>query len=344
VAASSYEAGRMTVPTDEVASWVTDWLERELTHLWLVVGWRVGARIECARVPTSTDIADDLREVCADTLDRLSGLEPRRWSREIGPEDDEYLIATMEQVGLDSPLLAALSTADFDVLHPRTLPDRDLLFYTFIVGPPDGRLTFLRKYNPRRGLRNRLVGLFTDTLTRLVDPLFTFDDRIDLVLDLTGGAAILNLGAFEVLFRTSPEMLARTPEYVADIAAALPIDTDAAEALTAAAEANSMLRRRLQAIVERGHLATVTVADIRREMRKHKMKPTDFIKNGKLTQTSGSGCGDPGVSWGFVLDVPVGFRSVFAAAELGWGSVWSGCRGGRKRWCGLRGLAVSVFV
>jgi hypothetical protein len=44
-----------------------------------------------------------------------------------------------------------------------------------------------------------------------------------------------------------------------------------------------MLRRRLQSIVERGHLATVTVADIRREMRKHGMKTADFIKNGKLT-------------------------------------------------------------
>lgn len=227
-------------------------------------------------------VAEELRDVCGDILARLNELEQRSWHPDAGMEDDEYLLVTLEQIGIESEVLRAVSRQDYDVLSAASLPNAEVLFYAFIVGPAARRIAFLRKYNPRRGLRRRLIAVFTETLSKIDDPLFTFDNSIDVIIDPARGAAILGLGAFEMLFRSSPEMLARTPGYVAEMASALPIDTDSMEMLAAVANSNSSIRRRLQSIVARGHLSSVSIGQVRSELERYGLEVDRYIVDGKL--------------------------------------------------------------
>jgi hypothetical protein len=124
--------------------------------------------------------------------------------------------------------------------------------------------------------------VFTETLSKIDAPLFTFDNSIDMIIDPSRGAAILGLGAFEMLFRSSPDIIARTPQYVAEIASALPIDSQSMETLTAVANGNNSIRRRLQSIVARGHLSSVSIGHIRSELENYGLEVDRFIVDGKL--------------------------------------------------------------
>lgn len=264
--------------------WPPDWSQLGLESLSLIVGWRTGStRIATARVPTSGEVAEELRDVCSDTLQLLSNLDHRQWYPDAGQDSHEYLLASLSQLGEDSEVLRAVRETEWDVLGADTLPSRNLLFYALVAGPSNRRITFLRKYNPRRGLKRRLVALFTKDLTKIQDPLFSFDEFVDMVIDPENGVAILNLGAFELLFRSSPEMIAKIPEYVGDIASVLPMHADAMSTLAEIAERNNSVRRRLQAIVARGHLSSVTMSDIRSELSQNDLDPDRFVKNDQLT-------------------------------------------------------------
>ncbi|HEX5119305.1 MAG TPA: hypothetical protein VFW65_29290 [Pseudonocardiaceae bacterium] len=248
----------------------------------LIVAWRKGTALESGSVPLTTSVADELRGICRGTLSTLDQLHERQWHPDALNEADEYLVASFEQLGSNSETLRVVQAREFNVLHPATLPAREFLFYALIAGPRSRRVAFIRKYNIRRGLRRKLVAIFDDTLDKIDAPIFTFDDYIDVVVDQSRGVAILGMSAFQLLFRSSPEILARTPEYVANIADSLPMDADAMSTLIDVAQNNLSVQRRLQAIEMRGHLKTVSMNQIKDEMRKHHIDARKFIVNGKL--------------------------------------------------------------
>lgn len=272
----------MVTDSTDGEAW-SEWSTVGLESLSLIVAWRVGAHLTCASVPITVRVADELRGICRATLDRLDQLDRRPWHPDAANETDEYLSASIAQLGEDSQVLDIVNRTEFDLLRADQLPSYSFLFYMLVVGPVDHRVSFIRKYNVRRGLRQRLVTVFTDMLNKVDSPLFTFDDGMDVVVDPTRGAAILGLSAFELLFRSSPEMLARTPEYVAEIADSLPISAASMQTLVDAAGTNVSINRRLRAIVERGHLQFVSMRQIEDEMKRHGIDPRDFIVDGKLT-------------------------------------------------------------
>ncbi|UJW33640.1 hypothetical protein L3Q67_07710 [Saccharothrix sp. AJ9571] len=214
---------------------------------------------------------------------RVDELEERPWDPDAAAESDEYLLASIEQLGDDSEVLRTVQAEEFDVLNAKNLPDREFLFYAMIAGPKDHRIVFIRKFNLRRGVKNRLITLFGETLGKITDPIFTFDSRADMVLDPRRGLAILGLSAFQMLFRSSPEMVARTPDYVEEIADSLPMSSASIATLVEVALGNMNVNRRLQSIVSRGHLVNVTLDEIRKEMLRHDLDVGKFIVDGKLT-------------------------------------------------------------
>lgn len=258
------------------------WAGLSLESLSLVVAWRVGARLRCGSVPLTVAVADELRAVCGATLQRLNTLAARPWHPDAANEPDEFFSASVAQLGEDSEVLMIARKQEFDVLSANQLPRYNFLYYMLVVGPLNRRVSFIRKYNVRRGLRQRLVTVFNETLDKVTGPLFTFDDLIDVVIDPVNGVAILGLGAFEMLFRSSPEMIARTPGYVAEIAASLPISSSSMGTLTDAAQRNMSVRRRLQSIVGRGHLTAVSMDTIVEEMKRHEMDVDKFVVDGRL--------------------------------------------------------------
>lgn len=273
----------MDKPDSQSGEAPSRWQDIGLESLNLITAWKKGAHsLECASIPLTVNVADELREVCAKALETLDELEERQWHPDALNEHDEYLLASFDQLGDESEALRIVLSKEFDVLSASSLPTRNFVFYALIAGPAGRRVAFIRKYNIRRGLRNRLITIFEDSLSKVEGHLFTFDSNIDIVVDPTKGAAILGLSAFQLLFRSSPEFMARTPEYVQDIADTLPMSSSAMATLVEVAQRNMSIQRRLQSIALRGHLSSISIDQVKDEMKRHDLNVEKFIVDGQL--------------------------------------------------------------
>jgi hypothetical protein len=103
------------------------------------------------------------------------------------------------------------------------------------------------------------------------------------------GVLALNANAFELLFQDSPELVIRTPELARKVADALPIAQDAADALERLAVKRSRVRRKLTMLASRGHLATVTAAQIRDELIRQGLDHTQFMLGDEIVVDSDDG-------------------------------------------------------
>lgn len=258
------------VPTDELA---------------LLLGWPTsGGKLRVAQVNVGGSVRTFLETACATTVTRIRHGQPRSYNADMHLENDEFIVFTDVNTIQGCPLgQALLDPAPHDLAGARHLPTRALLFYAVVSGTGRDFRAFVRKTNPRKVARSgRLsAALGADGLTVIADPLFQLDDHFDLVLTPMGIVA-LNQQVFEALFRVLPEEA--VPEWINDVAAALPLADGADEALRAACVRNSRLRRKLQSIVERGHLASVTTEGIRRHLKTLGLAEEDYLDDkGKLT-------------------------------------------------------------
>lgn len=260
-----------------------NWSNVDLAPLALVVGWRTsGDSTEVHRVPTNRDVADSLALGCRSAVNRLSASEQRVWTAESASEAEEYLYINRDKLDSGSALIDALSAATYDVLSAAELPRRTLLFYAMVTGTGDRRLIFLRKQNPKRAADKRVITFFSNRLEKIEEPVFIFDEGVDLVFDAEMNISILSLGVFNLLFKSTPEMLERIPAQVQEIAARLPMSNATVEFLGARAATDTRIRRRLQSIISREHLINVDLPALRAEIERQGMRPDEFIKYGKL--------------------------------------------------------------
>jgi hypothetical protein len=262
---------------------ISDWNNVNLAPLQLVVGWRgSGDSVEVYRVPTNRDVADGLAIGCRAAVDRLTRMEPKFWTVESASEVEEYLYVGRDKLDSGSALIDALNVSTYDVLSAEELPSKSLLFYAMVTGTGDRRLIFLRKQSPRRAADKRIVTFFSNRLERILQPVFIFDEGVDLVFDSGMNISILTLGVFNLLFKSTPEMLQRIPAQVQEIAARLPMSSASIEFLGARAQTDTRMRRRLESIISRGHLVNVTVDVLRAEIVRQGLSPEEFIKDGEL--------------------------------------------------------------
>jgi hypothetical protein len=171
-----------------------------------------------------------------------------------------------------------------ETLAPAGIPTADLAFYALVVGGTLGhRSAFLRRSNPRRGLkRARIYTFLADSLERIEEPIFAFDEFVDLVFfgDKVG---ILSHSVFAAIFRDQDTLAAQVPQWARDLQQHVPITDDGRDRLTQKALRDSRLRARLESIVRRGHLPTVSQDTIRQAMSDAGMNPEKYINaNGKL--------------------------------------------------------------
>ncbi len=127
----------------------------------------------------------------------------------------------------------------------------------------------------------RLLSVLGESLDRLDQPVFIFDERFDLILT-PEGLVILNTTGFEQLFRDVAVLRVAIPRWIGSITDKLPMDESSRQELEELAADNTRVRRRLRSLYERGYLKKVSIAALRREMRNQGLKPADFIKAGKL--------------------------------------------------------------
>ncbi|GAB2854837.1 hypothetical protein [Nocardioides pacificus] len=278
----------MTDIEDEVAQ--VD-VEGSLT---LSVGWRSGQKTKLAQVAMGDDVAAELRGVLRATVVDLQERSPEPWAPDADLSPETYLWLPRGDLG-DAPVLAsehqglslaeALAAAETLMpLTPGKLPTQDLTFYALTVGSTPGeRVSFLRRTNPRRGLKGgRVLTSLHDVLTRISDPIFAFDDLVDLVF-VGDRVCVLSQTSFVALFRTQQVLIAQVPGWSAELAAHVEMTEDGRARLTAKAIRDSRAKTRLEAIVRRGHLANVSASTIKTRMVDVGLDPTLLLDaNGRL--------------------------------------------------------------
>jgi hypothetical protein len=243
----------------------------------LAVGWPSGARTKLRSVAISEDVANAFRDVVEQTLADLAAREPEEWTPEADLSPETYLTIDVEHLGKKPELAtehgevalmdALLAAEDLPNLDPRNLPAGNLSFYAVAVGEESGnRAVFLRRTNPRRGLkRGRIYSIFNDTLQRVEDPIFAFDEWMDLVV-VDGKVAVLSQTVFAALFRGQDTLNEQIPTWASDLNEAVPIAEAGLTRLRDKALRDSRARQRLESIVRRGHLKTVAQDKLREAM------------------------------------------------------------------------------
>lgn len=230
------------------------------------------------------DVVEELREACRETVTWLQQLHVVDYSADALVETGEYMAVPLRVVQEeDSTVLDLLRrAAALDRLDAAEIPTR-LWFYAAVIGDdPDERVAFVRKTDPHKVARpGKILTTLGDVLSRIDDPVFVLEHRFDLVV-LERGLAVINPVAFETLFRGAPGLVRRIPEWARAITDHLPVADGGAERLVEACVRDSRLARRLRAIHEQGHLSSVSIGDLRQEMREQDLDEEELISDGEL--------------------------------------------------------------
>jgi hypothetical protein len=253
--------------------------------LTLVVGWRAGRKkLDGGWIELTDDVASSLRGVAQAAMAELASREPKVYSFESHLEPEEFFTVPQTLLEYGNELLALVrSSSDLQKITASQLPGRPLLFYASVIGnEPETRTAFVRTANPvMAASAGRILTRLRGSLTALSEPVFSFDRRVDFIVT-SDGIAVLNANSFDRLFRDMPAILERIPEWLHDVSAHLPIDDAALAELSERCEKDSRLRRRLQAIRDRGHLANVTLNDVRKEAERQGLDPNEVVRDGRL--------------------------------------------------------------
>lgn len=252
--------------------------------LTLIVGWRKGKKLEARRVSIHKDVANELRKAATRTVTEIVARTPRDFAPEGQLEEDQCFVVLKGEVDVDAQFRSVVSkSSTLKLLNSSDVGGRAFLFYGVVIGDDlDGRTAFVRLWNLQRGAKSgRFWSIFSDTLTKIEDPVFLFDTQFDVVL-AEDGIAVLRQGTFETLFRDVALIYKDLPKYVQSLDSALPLAEDGAARLLARCTTNSRLAKKIRAIAERGHMNTVTISMVRKEIKRQKLDETKLIRKGKL--------------------------------------------------------------
>jgi hypothetical protein len=159
-------------------------------------------------------VTDGLRSYAASALELVRTGQHRGYDPNDEQDDECHYLETDRNELLDTVLLEQIMrAASLPLATENELRNHTLTLYALVVGDdPNSLMAFVRKSNPIQLAKKSLVAIFDQTLTRIERPLLAFDDQYDLVIYPTGKVHILNQRNFEVLFKDSEAVLARTPE------------------------------------------------------------------------------------------------------------------------------------
>ncbi len=234
-------------------------------------------------IKTAGDAAGFLADSWAGTLAELG-------ERELVPYTPEVVIRAGEGRALvinddlrDEHEIVEELLGDSD--RPQVSPSEvggELYLYAVISDTRAGRVTMIKKKNPtRRARKGKVLFGAGDELRVLEADPWELDPVFDLVVGEDGGFA-LNTFFFEQLFADAERLRAKIEPWVQAIGRQLPMSMESQDRLVAACHDSPRLRRRLRAIVHRGHIARVSLADIQRHAREMGLKPTEYVRHGKL--------------------------------------------------------------
>jgi hypothetical protein len=257
----------------------------------LVVVWRSGKSSHGRVVKAGGEVIAALRhyaETAATVLDShyADTLAPgRRYDPDQEQDDAPFLRLDTEDL-LDSTIIEQLRQgASLPTIDSNELRTKRLALYALLIGDdPDARSAFIRASSPLSLTTKGLVALFDQTLTRVVAPVFAFDETFDVVIGQDGAWA-LNQANFERLFRESAPVLAKTNEWVKSLATLLPIAESGQELLAERLRQNSALRRKVRSLISKPYLPTLTMDRVAEKATAHGLDAASLIHDGELVFT-----------------------------------------------------------
>lgn len=253
----------------------------------LAVGWTIGKNTKIRQVILGKDVADEFYQVVKQTVEDLQERESAIWTPDADLTPETYLIFPADEVNEFPRLtsdhdgktfLEVLTEAErLEAINPKHLPTGNITFYALVLGDPGSRTVFIRRSNPRRGLkRGKIYGTLGDTLQRVEKPIFAFDGWIDLVLH-GDQLYVLSQTVFAAFFRDQESLAKKIPEWIEQLARHVPLAESSRDCLKAKVTRDSRMKARLEAIVRRDHLADVSVATLRTAMEDNELDPQRLL-------------------------------------------------------------------
>lgn len=237
---------------------------------------------EIRKIKLDGAATDVLRDLCRNALDSIAdaqrvpyGVDAELASGQVFTLDGE------EDLGELSLFRdAAENAATADSIAPSDLDPR-VKFYAVVAGDDD-RVAFVRKSDPQMHHRSGSFLLSgRDTLAVIEGPVFRLSTSFDFVL-AREWAYVLSQHRFEQLFRDTGLVAGHVVEWVTGVTEHLPMPDDSVDALKEAAARDSRLWRKLRSIHRRGHLADVSIDQIRKYAEDHGMDVDKVVSEDQL--------------------------------------------------------------
>lgn len=272
------------------------------------VGWLSGTSYQLRRLILHKDIEKIFRDIANDVLEGtenvqgVKGRKSEKWTVEAQIFPETYLECSISSVGntprltsrpKEERLLEVLKSAELlEVIDAKEIDMKRIGLYGFTIAPPKEspgeRIVFIRRINPRRGLRGgRIFGQYSDALTRIEGKVFAFDEQVDLIV-AGDRLVVLSQSAFIALFRDKEELKALVPKWGKSLSDHFPVEKGSLERIIAKAVRDLRHRQRLEAIVSRGHLEGVELLQLKDAMESCELDPEKFFtESGELCVEEG---------------------------------------------------------
>ncbi|PYF98333.1 protein of unknown function [Georgenia satyanarayanai] len=261
----------------------------------LAVGRLADGSLSKARLGLDARTADALRDLGRPVVERLRGAPAVPYTAGNEIEGDEYFLVTdTDTLGDLAPFRElALDLGSMPMTRPAEL-DASIGVSAAGYGDDDAaRVVAVQKSDPRMGHRGgRFFAIGAQRLTLVEEPLFAFSPRFDFLVG-PDWAVVLNQKAFESLLRHVSQVEQRIAGWVDGITTHLPMSAGSVESLRDVALRDSRTWRRLREINQRGHLAHVTIDDVRDYSDRVGLDPEHVVKDGELVF-------DPAERFGFL--------------------------------------------
>lgn len=249
----------------------------------LVVAWASGKSYVARLVKMSDEVADRLHSYAEQAVNGLS--DPTPYAPDADLEDNSHMEASRDE-SLDTALIEELSKgASLDVATDHELRTKTLICHALVVTSNINVTLYVKKRTPiQLAKKSLLAAVVHGRLDELESPLFAFDNRYDVIVT-DEKVYVLDKKAFEGLFKNSGAVLAKTGEWINDVAKVIPFAEGSAAELDTILKRNSVLRNKFLAVKDRAYLHTITPETLRSEMAKYGLDPADLMDGDSLKVT-----------------------------------------------------------
>lgn len=232
-------------------------------------------------VALSEDMQSELLGIAMTSLDHADSYDQLEYDPDhrVSRGSKEALLVAVADVNDESTVFDIVERLDtLDDLHAKTLVETPTQMYGIGFGTTaEERILFVRKKRVE-GITadGKLFAIAGDTLRPVKQPGMLIDRAFDLIV-FPEGIVAFDSFTFEQLVKDPDDVVAEMKKNAKTVAKSVPFMPGLLDKLVARGENKPMIRRKLRAIVERDHLAGVTMPEIKTALKEQGKTPINYI-------------------------------------------------------------------